>query len=185
MGRPPELTGEDKREAFRIDDSLPVMIHAVEDLESSSAEELDLADWEELSLSDAQGENLNPLLRKMLIAMNKKLDRVLERLPVDLVKVKAQPINLSSAGIRVVDKKKFKPEQEVRIKMLLPTLPVQEILVSGKVVRVASLKNGQYEVAFRFHDLDEEVKDEIIQFILKQQRKAIMARRQQRETDGS
>lgn len=181
----PKSDREDKREAFRIDDALPVMICQVEDLEPLPAGESGLEDLEELSLSVPQGENISPTVWKMLTQLNKKLDWILERLPVDLAKAKAQPINLSSTGMRIVDKRNFQVGQGVRIKILLPTFPAQEVLVSGKVVRARAIKNGDYEVALHFHDLDEEVKGEIIQYILKQQRKAIAARRQQRENDES
>lgn len=87
--------------------------------------------------------------------------------------------------MKVVDNRNYQGEQEVRVRIFLPTFPVQEVLVSGKVVRVKAIKNGDYEVALRFHELDEELKGEILQYILKQQQKAIADRRQQRESDDS
>jgi len=178
-------TDKDKRESFRIDDSLPVLIHKLEDKDSSAPLDSALEDLKELSGQALPEDGINPYLWKMLVNLHRKLDLVLERLPVDLMKNQPQPVNLSSTGMRVRVKKKFNLEDEVKIKMLLPTVPVKEILFSGKVVRIKALEDGEYEVALHFHNLDDEVREEIIQYSLKQQRKIIMAQREKRGKDGS
>ena len=108
--------------------------------------------------SALEKENISPYLWKMLVNLDRKLDRVLERIPVDLLKTKSQPVNLSSTGMKVKGKKEFRPRRTVRIKMLLPTLPVKEMVMTGKVVRIEALADGEYEVALHFHDLDDTVK---------------------------
>ena len=171
-----EMTGEDRRNSFRVDDALPVILCRIEDDESmpfeSTAEEL-----EKISQEDLQKELLSPLVWKMLTHLNQKLDLILEKLPVDLSKMKSQPVNLSTTGIRVVDKKKYNLQDEIRVRLLLPSVPVKELVVSGKVIRVQSRENGTYEIALQFQDLDEEIKDEIIQYTFKQQRRFIATRK--------
>jgi len=173
----------DQRESFRIHDALPVIIRKIEDDEFSLSMEPVIEDLEELSPSAFQKENIYPYLWKMLVNLNKKLNWVLERLPIDLIKTKSQPINLSSTGMMIKVKNNFNLDERVRIKMLLPTLPVKEIVIDGKVVRVKASADGEYEVGLHFLDLEEEVKDEIIHYTLNQQRKAIVAKRQQRGKD--
>jgi hypothetical protein len=173
-------TEEDKRTAFRIDDSLPVIIRKVEDLEKVPVLESSQEDLEELSRLAPEETGINPHLWKMLVLLNKKMDWVLENLPVDLLQVKAQPINLSATGMRLPVNKKYNLEEAVRIKIILPTLPVNEIVLEAKVVRVTPLENGWYELALEFQELEDEVREELIQYSLKQQRKILLSQREQR-----
>jgi len=179
-----KTTRQEKREAFRVDDALPVVIQKVEDQEAPLSSE-PVMDLEEFSRTFLEKENINPYLWEVLINLHKKLDRILERLPVDLMRIKDQPVNLSSTGMKIKVKKDFNLDEKVRIKMLLSSLPVKEIIIAGKIVRVTALAEGEYEVALHFQDLDEEVRNEIIQYTLNQQRKAILAQRQQKGTDES
>jgi hypothetical protein len=178
-------TDEDRREAFRIDDSLPVIIRKIEDSESSQILESDQEDLKELSQLALQDGGINPTLWKMLVTLHKKMDRILERLPVDLLKVKTQPINLSATGMKIQVNKKFNLDEEVRIKILLPTLPISEIIIVGRVIRIKALEDGHYELGLEFQELDEEVREELIQYSLKQQRKALLAQRQKRGNNES
>jgi len=180
---PMKHSGRDQRESFRIHDALPVIIRKIEDDEFSLSMEPVIEDLKELSPSAFEKENINPYLWKMLVNLNKKLDWILERLPIDLIKTKSQPINLSSTGMMIKVKNKFNIDERIRIKMLLPTLPVKEIVMEGQVVRVTASAEGDYEVAFHFLGLDEEAKNEIVHYTLNQQRKAIIAKRQQRGKD--
>jgi hypothetical protein len=175
----------EQRDSFRINDSLPVFIRKIEDDQDLPASDKLLDNSEEITPLGLEKENISPRLWKMLVTINEKLDRVLERIPVDLLKTKSQPINLSSSGMKVKVKKNFGLDEPVRIKMLLPTLPVKELIIAGKVVRVEALADGDYEVALHFHDLDDTVRDEIIHYTLNQQRKTIAAQRQKRGQDES
>lgn len=178
-------TEKDHRESFRVNDYLAVIIHKTVDQEALPSLEPDIDIFEEIPPPVISMEGINPYLWKMMDNLHKKLDLILERLPIDLMKINAQPVNLSSTGIKVKVKKQFNLGEEVKIKLLLPTLPVKEFLLFGKVNRVLTCENGEYEVAFQFHNVDDEVREEIIQYNLKQQRKAILAQRQQRGKDES
>jgi hypothetical protein len=170
----------EQRESFRINDTLTVIIRKIKNDENGYAPETLLDDPGEISPSILEKENIPPRLWKMLVHLNKKLDLVMAMIPVDLLSIKSQPINLSSSGMKVKMKKNFGLDEPVRIKMLLPTLPVKELVISGKVVRVEALPDGEYEVALHFQELDDTVRDEIIHYTLNQQRKTIAAQRQKR-----
>jgi hypothetical protein len=175
----------EQRESFRINDTLPIIIRKIEDDEDFPVTDMFMVNPEEIIPSALEKENISPMLWKMLVHINEKLDRVLERIPVDLLKTKSQPINLSSTGMKVKVKKNFGLDEPVRIKMLLPTLPVKELVIAGKVVRVEALTDGDYEVALHFSELDDTVRNEIIHYTLNQQRKTIAAQRQKRGHDES
>jgi hypothetical protein len=174
------MTGKidkERREAFRVDDSLPLIIRNIrEDLSPASLERvMDVP--EDPSPSVLQKENISPYLWKMLTGLNQKLDYILDRLPVDILSAGSQPVNLSSTGMRVKVKKNLNLDQQVRIKMLLPTLPVKEIVLDGKVVRIETLAEGDHEVAFNFQEMNEEIKNAILHYTLNRQRKDISAKR--------
>jgi hypothetical protein len=173
---------KDQRESFRIEDALSLMLYKLEDPESSPPEKTP-DDLEGLRESVLSNQDIDPLIRKLLVHLDKKLDLILERLPIDLVKVEPQPVNLSSGGMRLKVRKKYELKEKVTVKMLLPDLPPREVIVTGTVVRIGPAAGGEYELALHFHDLSEEVRDEIIQHALKQQRKALSARKQKGGTD--
>jgi hypothetical protein len=175
----------DKRQAFRIEDSLSVIIRKVVDPEASPFQELDQEDLENLSPSDLPSGEMNPQIWKMLVNLNKKIDWIMEKLPVDLLHVKAQPINLSANGMRIQVLNRFQEEEEVRIKILLPTFPISELVIDAKVARVTPLEGGRYDLALAFKDLEEEVREELIQYSLKQQRKILLAQREQKGKNES
>jgi hypothetical protein len=167
---------EDKRASFRIDDSLPVVVMKIEDWDGPTAPDPKTGSGE-MSGAPLPEEGVSPSLWNLLVGLHKKLDLILERLPVDLMTTAFQPVNLSAGGMRLKVKKKFDPADLVKLKMLLPTSPVREIFLTGEVVRVDFQGDGQYETALRFLDLDEDVHEEIIQYTLRQQRKAVLAQK--------
>jgi hypothetical protein len=182
---PLKSAGEEKRESFRINDTLAVIVGKIEEDTCFSESGKRVDDPPEIASSVLEKENISPTLWKMLVNLDRKLDQVLEKIPADLFNTKPQPVNLSSTGIKVKVKKKFSLDEPVRIKLLLPTLPVKELVVEGKVVWIETLLDGEYEVGLHFHELDDTVKDEIIHYTLNQQRKIIAAQRQKRGQDES
>ena len=190
MKRPTKLdplksTQQEQRESFRINDTLAVIVRKIDEDPCFSGPETLLNGPPETAPSVLEKENIPPRLWEMLVNLNWKLDRVLEKIPVDLFSTKPQPVNLSSTGMKVKVKKNIGLDEPVRIKLLLPTLPVKELVLDGKVVRIEGLPDGDYEVGLCFHDLDDRVKDEIVLYTLNQQRKTIAAQRQKRGQDES
>jgi len=174
-----------RRESFRINDTLPVIMRKIEEDTPFPEPETVVDDPQEIPPAFLEKENISPTLWKMLVRLDRKLDRVLEKIPVDLLNTKAQPVNLSSNGMKIKVKKRLGLDESVRIKMLLPTLPVKELDVVGQVVRIEALPGGNFEVALHFLELDDNVRDEIILYTINQQRKTIAAQRQKRGHDES
>lgn len=175
----------EKRESFRINDTLAVIIGKIEEDPCLSEPEILFDDPTEIAASVLEKEKISPRLWEMLIHLNRKLDRILEIIPVDLFKTKPKPVNLSSTGMKVKVNKPFGLDEPVRIKLLLPTLPVKELVVEGKVVWIRALTDKTYEVGLHFHELDDRVKEEIVHYTLNQQRKIIAAQKLKRGQDES
>jgi hypothetical protein len=168
----------DRRDSFRIDDDLSVAIYKLENLETPYPEGWDREIETLLTMPPPAG--TDPAVWSLLVHLYKKLDLILDRLPVDLLKSRTQLVNLSGTGLRIKVKKKFEVEEKVKIKMLLPTIPAKEIVLTAKVVRVIPNQEGGHELSLHFDDISEELQNELFQYMLKQQRKNICAQKNQR-----
>jgi hypothetical protein len=182
---PMESPQIEQREAFRINDTLAVVVRKIEGDPCLSEPDTPVDVPRESQPSFSEKENISPRLWEMLVNLNQKMDKILEKIPVDLFSTKPQPVNLSSTGMKVKVKNKFGLDEPVRIKLLLPTLPVRELVVDGKVVWIETLPDGDYEVGLQFRGLDDTVKGEIIHYTFNQQRKILAAQRQKRGQDES
>ncbi|MDI6800538.1 MAG: PilZ domain-containing protein [Thermodesulfovibrionales bacterium] len=176
----------EKREYFRIDDVFPVIV-------SKSAEDSPCKKTRilsgygmDISETDVPDDSISPRLWKMLVDINTKLKLIMERLQLEkegLVKAPQKEVNLSASGIRFVVDEKIEVGDTVEVKMLLPTCPPVGINTFGTAVRVKEMGNGKYELALRFADIDDEIRDEIIQYTIKRQREIIRKKRKQKGND--
>jgi hypothetical protein len=162
----------ERRESFRIDDDLSVILYKLDNPETSPDPETTLSDIEDL-LTTTQPANIE-FLCKLMVHLHKKLDLILERMPMDLLKMVTQPVNLSATGLRTKVKKNFEMNERVKIRMLLPTLPAKEVVLYGRVVRISPQQDGNHELALQFEDVNQDIQNEIVQHTLKQQRKTFL-----------
>jgi c-di-GMP-binding flagellar brake protein YcgR len=110
------------------------------------------------------------------------MNLILERLSLQgegFLQAEEKKVNLSATGLSVTTGEKAEVGDNIEIKMLLPEYPPLGILAHGKVVRVEDKGNGEYELGLHFIDMDEDIRDEIIQYTLKRQREIIRTQRQQ------
>lgn len=175
---------EKSRQYFRVDDAFPVDLKKVENIPiKRSRVFLGYPAEREEAEVDAPDETISPKLWKLLTDINTKLSLILEKLQFDeegFIKAEVRHVNVSASGIKFRVDEKVDIGDTVEIKMLLPTCPPTGIITYGSVVRSKDLGNGQYEVALHFTDIEDEVRDEIIQYTLKRQRELIRRQRQQR-----
>ncbi len=178
----------EKREYFRVDDVFPVQCtridpgHVRRKAQIFSGYGTGLP--EEASMPD---QTENPALWKMLTEINAKLTLILQHLQLDregCAKAEHKQVNVSASGIRFIMNEPVNLGDAVELKLLLPTLPPVGVLTHGDIVRVRDLGNHEFEVSVHFADMDDEVRDEIIQYALKRQRDLIRNLRQQSGTDG-
>lgn len=176
---------EKSRQYFRVDDAFPVDIRRVEDIPPIKRSRVFLgypAEREQAEV-EAPDETISPRLWKLLTDINTKLSLILEKLQFEeegFVKAEVRHVNVSASGIKFRLEEKVEVGDTVEIKMLLPTCPPTGIITYGNVVRAKDLGNGQYEVALHFTDIEDEVRDEIIQYTMKRQRELIRRQRKQR-----
>jgi hypothetical protein len=170
-----EHDGE-RRDFFRIDDDLSLILYKLEPADDIPVCEESSNETGGLLTLDHPVEMES--LWKLLIHLNKKLDLILERMPLDLLRMETQPVNLSATGLRTTVRKKFELNERVKVRMLLPTLPAKEVVLCGRVVRINPDQNGNCELAVQFEDITQDIQNEIVQHTLKHQRKSLLRQKE-------
>lgn len=174
---------EEKRGYFRVDDVFPVVAKKIERHAPFQRSKIFRGYDMEMTDVDLPDETINPKLWKMLVDINAKLQLILERLLFEsegLIGSGNKIVNLSASGIRFTMNEKVVPGDKLEIKMLLPTGPPIGILTYGNVVKVNDMGNDQYEIALHFSDIDNEVREEIIQYTINRQREMSRKEKQQK-----
>jgi len=165
------------REYFRVEDVVPIIVRKVgagEAVRPSRA--FPFHDSGLLDTGEGPGEDVNPRLWKMLVNIHSMLGMVLERLDLEsegFLHAEKKQVNMSATGMAFRAKERYAPGDILEVKMLLPAHPPFGVLVCGTVVRAEDAGDGETEIALRFNGIDEELRDEIIQYTLVRQREII------------
>ncbi len=172
-GRLIKLKSHCRREYFRIDDTLPLVVKKIEKLEESDEGH---EKGRGLYNTDLPDMPTNQDLWKMLINMDAKINMILEKIRCkndDINMAERKKVNISASGIRFTIRENINKGDKVEIKMLLPTNPQTELITYGEVVRVSDLGNGEHEVGIHFYDIKEDTREKIIQYTLERERELI------------
>jgi len=178
--------GAERREYFRVDDVFPVNFIRVGSGDAPKKARVFQGYGAETISSELADDTISPQLWKMLCDINAKLSLILEKIGPDrqgLAGAEERSVNVSATGIRFLVNEHVEVGDTVEVKMLLPTLPPVGILTYGDVVRVKDLGNKGHEVAIHFYDMEDDVRDEIIQYTLQRQRQVMRLKKQQSGSD--
>ncbi|QWR76720.1 PilZ domain-containing protein [Candidatus Magnetomonas plexicatena] len=179
------IQGSEKRDYFRVDDTFPVVITKIAgnplERKSKIISEygLELSDMRTYTV-DVPDENISPVLWKMLVDINMKIGLILDRLFLEnegLMKAPERSVSISGSGVRLLLEEKFELHDNVSVKMLLPSSPPIGVSVIGVVVLSEGVMGAQFDTAISFTNIEEGVRDEIIQYTLKRQRETLRAQR--------
>jgi hypothetical protein len=168
------------REYFRVDDVVPMVVRKVdvnETLTVSRSIPFFDAGFVEAESSDM---DINPKLWQMLVNIHTMLGMVLERLDLEsagFLRSEKMRVNMSATGMRFLTRERYAVGDKLEIKMLLPARPPFGVLVYGNIIRVDDMGGGENEIALRFYDISDDLRDEIIQYSLMRQREIIRSSR--------
>ncbi|MCI4624446.1 MAG: PilZ domain-containing protein [Candidatus Magnetoovum sp. WYHC-5] len=171
--------GEERREYFRIDDVMPVIVNKIEGGDISPYRSRVITEYGHDMPNlvaygvDVPDENISPRLWKMLVDINTKLSLLLDKVTLGnegLIDTEYKKVSLSASGIRLKVIDKLSKSDFVEVKLLLPASPPVGLAVYGIVVWVKKYAENDYEVSIQFADIEESVREEIIQYTLKRQR---------------
>jgi len=164
------------RESFRVDDVVPMVVRKVDENEplnvSRSIPFFDAGVIE----SESPDEDINPKLWQMLVNIRAMLGMVLERLDLEtagFLRSEKKRVNMSATGLRFQTRERYAVGDKLEIKMLLPARPPLGVLLYGSIIRVDDMGGGENEVALRYYDIGDDLRDEIIQYSLMRQREII------------
>ncbi len=164
------------REYFRIDDVVQMVVRRMDETEqlnvSRSISFFDIALFE----TESPDMDVNPKLWQLLVNIRTMLGMVLERLDLEtagFLRSEKKRVNMSATGLRFQTRERFSVGDKLEIKMLLPARPPFGVLVYGDIIRVEDLGGGDNEIALRFFDISDDLREEIIQYSLMRQREII------------
>lgn len=172
-----------ERDSFRVNDILSVKARKVSEGEAASMRSRVLTGFSlEAADTGPADETLQPQVWKILVAINKKLDLIMERLHLEsekFVAVENRRVNLSESGMLFTIDEHVEAGDIIEIKMILPEYPPVGILTFGKVVRVNNKGDSTYDIAVHFldTDIDSKVKDQIVKYLLRRQREILAGKR--------
>ncbi|RMG74076.1 MAG: PilZ domain-containing protein [Nitrospirae bacterium] len=175
-----EISGEERRSFFRVDDAFPIKIKKVKDKPLASRF---LTYYAPSKLGSVSTEYYEDALMRTMQEINRKLDYLINTLILKeegLLFEDVRPVNISASGMRLMLEEEAEVGDVVELKMVLPSTPPIALLTYGEVVRVQKREeNGKilYETALRFTEMSEDIRDEIIQYTLKREREIIKNRK--------
>lgn len=178
------LLWTEKREYFRVDDYIQITAKKINDIGGRRRSRIFAGYGIKTSDELIPDESINPVLWKMLADIQTKLSLILERLNPDsesLLNIESNYVNMSAAGICFEMDEKVEKGDLLEIKMLLPLYPPVGIVTYGRVIRAVDTGKGQYKIAVSFADIEDEIKEEIIQYTLSRQRDIMKRQRKNRE----
>lgn len=166
------------REFSRVDARIPLDVRVVpaeerKDIHSRIAGQTVMTEFQ--SLPDLEDRVLGDWL-KML---NSKLDTLLNMLTFQregLASLPFTPVNISAAGLGFISKQWYNKGDVLEMRMMLPMMPPVALYVYGDVVKVEKQVNV-YNIAVKFIEMDDEIKDEIVKFVFKRQREMLRDKR--------
>lgn len=189
-------SSEEKRNYFRVDDVISVVVNPVssykkkndqflESVTSSKAfslmsppESSGMHTEETGSIRSERGE-----LYEMIAEIKTKLDFIINHFILDkegLLSSDKALVNISASGIRFVTTHAVEVNDIMEVKFLLPAFPPVAVFGYGEVKRVDSIGDNKYEVAIEYLNMDESVRNEIIQYTISHQRESMKRMRQSR-----
>ena len=162
-----------KRGFFRVDDTFPIVVKKISCDPSAIKSRIIAGINAKPAGLDTPDSSVSPRVWDMLLDINAKLGLILDKLYFEnegLTHAQDTPVNVSASGIRLTMQENAETGDILEIKMSLPLSPPVGIVAYGEVMRAVKQDNGNIEVALQFINMDDDVRDEIIQYTFKRQR---------------
>lgn len=162
---------EPRREYVRTNDNIPVYYELLNLQDDGSKHPLD---WELMFEDIEPRAEENPKLYELLFDINQKLNMLINHISEKngFNVPEAREVSISGGGLRFNCADKFETGDRLVLKTFLPTY-AHVIKIKCEVVRALPLPDGGFEVAVKYIDMDETVRDKIIKYIFAKQRKIL------------
>jgi hypothetical protein len=117
----------------------------------------------------------DPALTEWLKMLNAKLDTVLSLMTKEQDKsprICQKKVNISGGGLSFDTHEEYKIRDLLEIKMLLPVTLSSTLYIYGEVVDVRK-RDDYFQTAVKFITIDDDIREQIVQFVFKTQRDII------------
>jgi len=170
----------ERRQYFRINDTIPLEYEAIS---SGRSQEPDILDpLKELLATEEENINVKKVglaLVNLLQAINQKLDHIIKNLgrptsPLNIPPL--QEVNISAGGVNFKCDQEFKKGELLKINIGLPPYPYTMLSVLGEVVRTERIEEGgkvYYKTATKFLNVDDETREDLMRYVYSVQRRFI------------
>jgi hypothetical protein len=172
-------SNQNRREYSRVDVYIPVGFRLVPDEErrlvkSRISGEVVLADFQQMPPLEHHPQ------REWMNLLNAKLDTIIETLTLQSEGFHSLPfkfVTLSGSGMSFSSQQGFSPGDPLEIKMMLTLHKPAALYLYGEVVKVQRQTSG-YFIAVCFKQIDDSIRDRIIQFAFETEREMLRERRE-------
>jgi hypothetical protein len=166
------------REYSRVDALIAIEVRVVPPPERQSIKCFIAGD---VALSDFPIPNTvnDPALAEWLTMLNAKLDaiaNIISQQPDKSARSCQKKVNISGGGLSFDSNEKYSIGDLLEIKMVLPLNISSTIYVYGEVVDVRA-REDHFQTAVRFMTIDDEIREQIVQFVFKTQRDLLRHKR--------
>lgn len=121
----------------------------------------------------------NEALETWLSILNSKLDtimRILTLKDTGFLSLPIAQVTISGSGLSFTSDERREPGDIIEMKMLMPSVSGHAILIYGKVTGVEEKGEG-FRVATEFVAMDENLRDQIIDFVFRREREILREKR--------
>lgn len=121
----------------------------------------------------------NKDLHAWLSAINSKLDMLLMSRRDDFCEMIFKPLNISASGMRFASKQRFETGDLLEIKIVLHVDPHKILYLVAVVIRVEQLsfKINNYNIAVKFLEITDEIKNELLKYDFSRQAELISGKK--------
>lgn len=185
---------KEKRNFFRIDDVIPIVVTAVNiDKGETEAFLKTVKSSRAFSLLDVSSSTVmdgghmsadfyeDKKLYNMVAEIKTKLDFIINHLLLDkegLLTAPKKHVNISAAGIKLAIDSPLSVNDIVEIKMLLPSYPPVAVFAYGEVKRAGVLDDGRFDIAVEYINMDDAVRGELVRYAMSFERELIRKRKE-------
>ncbi len=177
-----ETASMNRREFSRVSVLLPFGLRIIspEERDASQAKLFGEAIYSELSTLPEIGD---AHLSVWMKAINAKLDAVMRMIALYQGGFQSLPlkaVTIGAGGMDFLSKTDIPVGSALEIKIILFSLPPVAVQLYGEVLSSGE-KNGQFRIALKFLDMDEQIRKEIVRFVFEKEREILRAKRGEKD----
>jgi hypothetical protein len=121
----------------------------------------------------------DPALAEWLTLLNSKLDaiaNIISQIGEKKTQVSQKKVNISGGGLSFDSTEKYTIGDMLEIKIILPVNVSSTLYIYGEVVDVRA-RDDHFQTAVRFMTIDDDIREQIVQFVFKTQRDILRHKR--------